>query len=122
MDVVTTINFRGYLHDVRSRLLWQQLFNFYRENNCPLDHLDNILIDLRNCVEAIDMTYDGPVEFLWGCDPGYYHTTWIRQQQWDTVGIDLMINMSSIRWFVHCRLTHNEAIFTKRTGPCKTVF
>ena len=114
MNTVTTVNFDGYMYDVRPRLLWQQLFNFYRENNCPLDHLDNMLIDLRNCVQAIDMTHDGPVEFLWGCDPGYYNTTWINQSNWADIGMDQFLSFQSYDWFVHCKLTYNEAIFYKK--------
>ena len=98
--------------DVRPRRLWQQLFNFYRENECPLDNMDNILIDLENCVEAIEKSHDGTVRFLWGCDPGYYFTTWMNEERWEGIGLQTAIDYSSFDWFVLCELTADEAKFT----------
>lgn len=106
------MQFRGDMWDVRPRRLWQQLFDFYRENGCPLDRMDNMLIDLRNCVEAFDMAHDGTLRFLWGCDPGYYNTTWINEESWKDVGIDMCMSFSSFEWFVLCDLTADKATFT----------
>lgn len=71
-----TVNFTGYAWSVHARLLWQALFNIYRKNNCPLDNMDNILIDLKYCKEVVDKTIDGEVKFMWSVSPGYHHTTW----------------------------------------------
>ena len=42
-DIV--MRFSGDMWDVRPRRLWQQLFDFYRSNGCPLGHMDNMMID-----------------------------------------------------------------------------
>lgn len=107
------IRFHGDMWDVRPRRLWQRLFDFYREQGCPLDHMDNMLIDLRNCIEAMDATHEAAsVRFMWGCDPGHYRTTWINEQVWVDTGIELCVAISSFEWFVLCELTADEATFT----------
>ena len=106
------MRFRGDMWDVRPRRLWQRLFDWYRENGCPLDRMDNVLIDLRNCVDAFDRTVDGPVRFLWGCDPGCYQTTWINEESWKDVGLEIVMACSAFDWFVYCELDGDTATFT----------
>lgn len=109
---IDVLQFRGDIWDVRPRRLWQRLFDFYRQNGCPLDRMDNMLIDLRHCVNAFDLTqHQEKIRFLWGCYPGNYNTTWISEESWRDMGIDMCISISSFEWFVLCELTADEAIF-----------
>lgn len=64
-----------YNDKLRAREIWQELFNFYKQNNCPLDKMDNILIDYDNCLKLFDNPELNEV-FIWACDKGCYYTTW----------------------------------------------
>ena len=106
------VNFRGSMRDVRARMLWQRLFDFYREQGCPLDHMDNMLIDLRNCVEAMDGLGGGSTRFLWGCTPGHCMTTWQPDGAWINGDVELTCEWANGDWFVLCELSEDEARFT----------
>lgn len=45
-----------------ARLIWQQLFNFYRSNGCSLEHMDNMLVDYTTIQSLIE---GGTDEFWW---------------------------------------------------------
>jgi len=69
--------------DVRPRLLWQKLFDFYRGCGCPLNNMDNILIDYRNCQELFNRIASGETEqFLFQLEPGHLMTSWLNQSSW----------------------------------------
>ena len=68
------IDLRGRSFDCLSRILWQALFDEYRNNGGSLDNMDNMLIDLRNC-EKVFLEQDGEVSFVFGFE--FDKTTWI---------------------------------------------
>jgi hypothetical protein len=107
------VRFRSDMRDVRARRLWQRLFDFYRENQCPLGHMDNMLIDLQNCVEVMEATLTTiePVRFLWGCDTGHNMTTWINERSWKDISIETCMKISGFDFFVLCEVTKDEARF-----------
>lgn len=120
MTDLMKIDFRGSLWNVRPRILWQSLFNFYRQQGCPLDHLDNMLIDLRNCTEVFDkLTNNQTVEFLWGCNPGHSETTWIAESSFEGYSIEVITTISAFDYFVLCEVSGDEAKFTEVTGDTK---
>ena len=69
------IDLRGAAFDCLPRILWQALFDEYRQNGGSLDNMDNMLIDLRNCEKAF-LEHDGELSFLFGFDIGG-STTWV---------------------------------------------
>lgn len=71
------LDFRGSMYECRSRVLWQALFNLYRERGCNLDNLDNLLIDLKNCEKIIEEAVDTKKTFHIGMDRTG-QTTWIN--------------------------------------------
>lgn len=78
---MTTITFRGYMFDCRHRLLWQALFDIYRQHSGDLSNMDNLLIDLENCNCVVHdvMELGKPRRFVWGMDVGGYQTAWIDE-------------------------------------------
>jgi len=81
-----TLDFRGSMWDCRPRMLWQKLFDFYRESGCELGHLDNLLIDYENCKKLFDTPHvyykKGTTHFIFGCESKQFMTTWISQTSW----------------------------------------
>lgn len=49
-----TLDIKGRPYDFLPRFLWQNLFNIYRDYGCPLDDLLSLLVDLRNCEQAVE--------------------------------------------------------------------
>lgn len=45
------------------RIIWQQLFDKYRQNGGDLSNMDNMLIDYTNIVDLYNI---GPNSFVWG--------------------------------------------------------
>jgi hypothetical protein len=39
---------------LQSRMIWQELFNYYREHGGLLEHMDNILIDYQSLIQCFD--------------------------------------------------------------------
>ena len=81
------VDFRGSMWDCRPRMLWQKLFDFYRESGCTLEHLDNLLIDFGNCQELFDKKLLHPnegvtVHFIFGCNVRDFMTTWVERERW----------------------------------------
>lgn len=105
------VSLRGYLQDVKPRVLWQSLFNLYRELGCPLDRMDNILLDLENCQRAVNMASDKPLAFIWSCEPGDYRTLWRYEWEW-SIADPTQYAMTLVEaWVVLCKLTGHEATF-----------
>ena len=77
-----TVNIRGTVHSVKPRTLWQQLFNFYRENGGDLDNLDNLLVDFNNCRELFnsqDRLFWKTTKFVWGLRDDGMSTDWLGE-------------------------------------------
>lgn len=55
---------------VPAYLLWQMLFDRYREEGCLLSNMHNILVDYDSCKEMVG-NYD---RAIWSCSPGDYVT------------------------------------------------
>lgn len=83
MSDTKTLDFRGSMWDCRSRMLWQVLFDYYREQGCPLERMDNMLCDHTNCVKLSEGFRHEPVIFMWGCDSGCFLTWWVESSQWE---------------------------------------
>lgn len=69
MKPVFEIDLRGSMYSCMPRMVWQQLFNYYRSFWGDLNDIDNLLIDLDNIRLALEKVYieDRPsIEFLWG--------------------------------------------------------
>lgn len=108
------VSFHGRLWDVRPRILWQSLFDFYRQQGCHLDHLDNMLIDLRNCTEVFDKLRNSQtVKFLWGCNPGHSETTWIEESSFEDYSIEMIVTIAAFDYFVLCEVSGDEAKLTE---------
>ena len=112
---ISVVWFDGDMWECRPRKLWQKLFDFYRQNGCPLDNMDNILIDLRSCTRAFEESRKGTVRFLWGCDPGYYPTTWTDIKEGEQEIKNIMYG-SGFEWLVLCELTEDRATFTVQSA------
>lgn len=112
------MQFCGDMWDVRARRLWQRLFDFYRKNGCPLEHMDNMIIDLRNCVDVMEtaITTSEHVRFLWGCDRGHYRTTWINEHSWKGVSMETCMAISGFDFFVLCEATVDEVRFEVKSA------
>lgn len=52
-------------------LLWQKLFDRYREEGCSLKTMYSILIDYEHCKKVFEKVRKSgePIRFLWGCSP-----------------------------------------------------
>jgi hypothetical protein len=110
------VDFSTHMWSVRPRVLWQKLFDLYRDNGCPLEHMDNILIDFQYCLEAFNEMLDkDAINFLWGLYPGHYQTTWVKEKSWSEIGVDDFVSMSNFDFFVLCQLTKEKAVLTIKT-------
>lgn len=100
--------------DCRPRMLWQKLFDFYREQGCKLEHLDNLLIDFVNCQklfdeELLNLNEKTTVHFIFGCDPGYSNTTWIPQKHWKTDDVRILMTYANYDRYLVCSVNCNRA-------------
>lgn len=58
-------------------LLWQELFNIYRELECPCENMSNIIYDYDNCKEVFQKYYThGPQQFIFELSKEDYYTSW----------------------------------------------
>jgi len=66
------IDLRARLTETKlfSRLLWQELFNFYREQGCSLTEMDSLLCDLY----VFEQRFHNPFTLWWCCSPGSGYT------------------------------------------------
>lgn len=64
------------------RLIWQQLFNFYRNNGGNLDRLDNLLIDYENCKKYFDdiLFKKDKIKFILAIHLKTGSTSWIEEK------------------------------------------
>lgn len=83
LDENGVMNWHGHLTDCWPRLLWQALFDTYREAGGNLDRMDNLLIDLRCCVSACEgIDRGGATTFLWAFSP-HGHTSFRPDTEYD---------------------------------------
>lgn len=60
-----------------SYLLWQELFNIYRELGCPCENMSNIIYDYDNCKEVFQKYYTGGTQqFIFELSREDYYTSW----------------------------------------------
>jgi len=110
------LDFRRSMHCVRARMLWQALFNLYREHGAPLERMDNMLIDLRNCYTLFDrLAYRTYEEFMWGCCSKHFVTTWIEPEAgtWTDEQAAFVAAFSHVDHYYHVKITYDEATITK---------
>ena len=78
-----TICLRGYLFQARPRVLWQGLFDFYRDHGGYLGNMDNMLLDYENCKEVFQRVNRGePADFVFMFCDGGWHTSWSWREAW----------------------------------------
>lgn len=112
-----SILFSGSPWDTRPRILWQELFNAYREFECDLSNLDNLLIDFENCKNLFD-ELNGDTEravFLWGCYKGSFPTTWIPDKKWLDSGLSFgeFLHFQTYDHYLLCTVTSEQASFER---------
>ena len=78
-----------------ARCIWQMLFNIYREKDCPINNLDNLLCDLGEIEQYVKTR----TNFYWSA---YYSNTYISSNKDD---IDSLNN-----WYVEVTLTDSEIV------------
>ncbi len=81
LPLVHTQRLSGCLYSTWPRLLWQGLFNRYREHG-DLANMDNMLLDYDNCQAFFNDAVGDEGAFLWGIYDGHYSTTWIPSSAW----------------------------------------
>lgn len=97
------------MYECIPRVIWQQLFNFYRENCGDLGNLDNLLIDYENCKKFFDQCVDRekPITFIFGMCEKSGNTTWIEEEYfWED--IQVRIAASSFDHHILCTITQKE--------------
>lgn len=109
-----TVDFRGSMWECRPRMLWQALFDIYRENGGDLSNMDNILIDFRNCRKCFykRLSHENDSHtFLWGFHRKF--TTWINKRDWLDGNLEATMTIrSSFRssnTYVLCEVTEYNA-------------
>jgi len=111
------ISLRGSDHNCFPRILWQQLFNFYREKGGDLNNLDNLLIDHDCCKKLFEeMQFDGKAVFIFGCDSNYFTTEFIHAETLMEYKEDLKraVELFSICDFhILCEVTAREIKITE---------
>lgn len=108
-----TISFHGSMWDCRARMLWQQLFDYYREHGGDLNHMDNMLIDFETCKKAFEQQSYNPVtRFVWGCCENHWVTYWYDLAGYTDADKDILVRGSPCDFLVHCELTSDRAVFT----------
>ena len=104
MDIIKEIAFTGSMPDIRPRMLWQTLFDLYRENNCDINNMDNMLIDYEKCKDVFTkLITNNEVKFLWGCAPNSFQTNFCICQDFNTY--DLYVLSSPKIYAITCTYT-----------------
>lgn len=76
--------------EIWAHKLWQKLFDVYREFDCPLDDMHDMMCDFNNIRRLLEghTTLDQISEFYWYFDPGYRFTVFdIRQHYGEEYGL-----------------------------------
>lgn len=76
------ISLHGNMWSVNPSVLWQQLFNLYRDGG-NLDFMQNMLIDYENCKQVFDqVNKDKNIVFIFGFDCGKIipNTMWLWEK------------------------------------------
>ena len=115
MNLITnateTIEFRGSMRDCIPRILWQRLFDFYREHGGKIDHMDNMLIYYQNCLKLADsIGFDGEFRFLFGMVDGHWMTTWRDMDESQMTVEEIKLTTCYDHWLL-CTVTSEEATF-----------
>ena len=83
------IRLAGSMKDCHARMVWQGLFDVYREYGGSLENLDNLLIDLGNCEDAVEEAQAGLVgTFLWGFFQRSFCTAAIPCANWSSKNVE----------------------------------
>lgn len=72
-----TLDLRSYLYDskLHSRLIWQVLFDAYRNSGGELDHMDSMLCDLYSLERWLQALPRGGAVLYWLCRPYSWYTS-----------------------------------------------
>jgi hypothetical protein len=89
--------------------IWQQLFNFYCSHGCPLDIMDNMLVDLSNCKKVLESSYVETVHFLWAINKREYQTTFVKTDAESMVFLEQHISWHD--FVVHVTIKDNCVTF-----------
>ena len=110
VNLAETINFLGSARDCIPRILWQRLFDFYREHGGKIDHMDNMLIDFKSCEQLIDSLDGGKKQFLFGMVDGHWMTTWRDMDDSQMTIEEIKLTNFCDHWLL-CTVTSEEATF-----------
>lgn len=84
--LLKTIPFRPGTHPAQKAVtVWQALFDIYREKQCPLEHMHDMLLDfapIRNMTDSLHGPEVVGVGILWTCSPGGRFTQLRMQRDW----------------------------------------
>lgn len=66
----------------KPRMLWQVLFDFYRDVGGRIESMDNMLVDYDQCKRLIDEELGHGRDFTlaFGCDKGSFFTTLVHHR------------------------------------------
>lgn len=75
-----TVDLRYRHFTVMPRLIWQKLFDIYRDAGGYLENMDNILVDYDSCRRALEIC-DTCSDFLFEMCKDDYQTRWTEYQK-----------------------------------------
>jgi hypothetical protein len=102
---LTNVHYSSHPYDI-----WQVLFNYYHELNCPLDHLHNLAVDLITIKRTLDEKQEHSV-LIWSCEPGHY-MTWLRSYPDASVMTKFdELSMPAEDFVVRCDIKNGVAVF-----------
>lgn len=93
-----TIDLRMYLREpkLHARLVWQELFNYYRNHGGDLDSMDNMLCDYHQIHQhLVDHQHDVASQLWWSMDDSITEMTADRNRA------------MSERYAIHILISHN---------------
>ena len=105
------VPFAGDMVEIHPYRVWQKLFDYYRERDCMLGRMHNLMIDYENCKKLFE-TLDGKVVFLWGCDTGSWSTRWCNEDRFIDGSYELTARIYPCDFFCLVFSTRDGATFT----------
>ena len=107
-NLTKPLAFRGSMASCYPRMLWQRLFDIYKEVGCDLAHLDNLLIDYGLVKTIIDeLKPSSPSVFIWGCYSKSFQTAFCIP----TEGEDYGWRFAKCLVVIECTITMKEVTF-----------
>ncbi len=94
-NAIEVLDLTTHVRACYPRMLWQILFNHYKAQNGPLEHLDNLLCDYENCKRLYEKFTGKPVSFLWSMYPGAFPTFWMSSEHIYLENIELTKALAS---------------------------